>query len=220
MKKLISIGLIAFAAAMLPATTARGAVSLAFSDTSGSPTSVSITAGQSFTVTLSLTSTGPSVTAADYFLQIDNNGSGHFRVTNRDNTGSPISDLFKSNTGDNGANAGVLDTSASLLSPSNALDLGGSISNVNAPLGAGTYTVAQYTLTTDATLAPGTYTLSTMSLPGTGYEVGGPTFDDTAFDQHASYSITVTPAVGVGVPEPTGVALGLIGIIALAARRR
>jgi hypothetical protein len=214
--------LAAFAAALLiPATPARAAVSLSLSDNDSTPASVSVVRGSSFTVTAYVTSTSEKVTGVDYYLQTAGSAVGTLRLTGRDTSASQLSDLIRNNTGDNGSNAGVLDTSVSLLNPKNTLDLGASIANVSNALNAGTYALATYTILVDPSTAAGTYTLSTTSLAGTGWVGAAPLFTESSFGSQGTFTVTVTTGVGGGVvPEPTGAAVLLTGMIPLVLRRR
>ena len=217
-----SVGLLA--AAALTASSAQAAVSLSITGSGGS--SISLKPGSTFGVAVKVTSTAESLTGVDYFLSISGAAAGKIRLTARDLTGSSFSDANLSNTGDNGSNPGVLDTNFSLLNPKNSLDLGATLSNISAALPPNTganpasYLLANYTFSVDPTIAPGTYTLSTSSLAGSGVVTQAPNFTEMGFAQQGSFTVTVTPSVGgTPVPEPTGM-MALMGMGGLALRRR
>lgn len=185
----------------LLATPARAKVGLVLSDGDATPNSAIVVPGSTFTVTASLVSTAESVTGIDYYLQATGAAAGKFRITNRNIGSSPFSDLIKANVGDNGANAGILDTTMSLLNPRNGLDLGASIANVNLPVTPGTYVLATYTFSVPSGLAPGTYVISTTSDTGTGWVATAPLFNEAGFGSQGSFSVTVNPPL-TAVPEP------------------
>lgn len=221
MSKLLSRSLrllAAFAFMALCAADARAFVGLSLTDGDGTPSSTVVLPGSSFTVTASLLSTVEKITGVDYYLQITNNGAGKFRILDRNIGASQFSDLIKSDTGDNGANPGIEDATVSLLNPRNGLDLGAGIANVNSPLNAGSYTLATFTISVPSNVAPGTYVLSTMSDPGTGWVGTAPLFPESTFSQQGSFTITVN-GTGGSVPEPGGIALAT-GMIGLFLRRR
>ncbi|HYE18509.1 MAG TPA: PEP-CTERM sorting domain-containing protein [Tepidisphaeraceae bacterium] len=208
------------------ATPARATVALKLSDNDATPTAVSVAAGQTFTVTASLISTGEQVTGVDYYLSTPTSIAGKFRIKDRNNAGSSFSDLIKADAGDNAANPGVEDTNYSLISvrpgnaaPRNGLDLGASIANVGSPLSAGQYILAAYTITVASDTPAGTYTLSTTADAGTGWVGTAPFFNEAAFAAQGSFSVTVTQVVTPApIPEP-GV-LSLVGVAAMGLARR
>ena len=176
------------------ATPASALVRLELVDNDATPASTTVLPGASFTVTARLVSTQASeqITGADYYLSVSGAGAGKFRITGRDTTGSAFSDLIKANNGDNGANPGVLDAAFSVLNPRNALDLGASVTNVGAPNpGNSTHLLAFYTISVPSNTPTGTYTLSTLSEPGTGWVGAAPLFNEAAFSQHGSFTVTV-----------------------------
>jgi hypothetical protein len=217
-KSLKTAGFLVFSAGY--ATSATALVRLELVDNDATPTSTTVLPGASFTVTARLVSTLTSeqITGADYYLNVSGAAAGKFRITGRDTTGSTFSDLIKANSGDNGANPGVLDAAFSVLNPRNALDLGASIAYVNAPNpGNSTYLLAFYTISVPINTPNGTYALSTLSEPGTGWVGAAPLFNEAAFSQHGSFTVTVQAAGQV--PEPTG-ALAVAGAMMLGRRRR
>jgi hypothetical protein len=212
---------LAAALPLIVATPARAAVSLSLSDNDSNPTSVTVARGSSFTVTAYVTSTSEKLTGVDYYLQTSGSAVGKLRITGRDTSATQFSDLIRPNTGDNGSNAGVLDSSVSLLNAKNSLDLGGSLVNVSSAVGTGTYALATYTILVDASTSAGAYTLSTTSLAGTGWSGDVSTgFADGTFSSQGSFTVNVTTGVGTVVPEPTGAAMLLAGVLPLILRRR
>lgn len=202
----------------LLAIPARANVGLVLSDGDATPNSAIVVPGSTFTVTASLVSTAESVTGVDYYLQATGAAAGKFRITDRNIGSSPFSDLIKANAGDNGANAGILDSSVNMLNPRNGLDLGASIANVNLPVTPGTYVLATYTFSVPSGLAPGTYVISTTSDTGTGWVATAPLFNEAGFGSQGSFSVTVNSQV-TPVPEPaTGILLS--GIAGLLLRRK
>jgi hypothetical protein len=201
---------------------ASGLVRLELVDSDATPNSATVVAGQNFTVTARLVSTsaGEQITGVDYYLNVSGAAAGKFRLVDRNTSGSTFSDLIKANSGDNGANPGVLDTAFSVLNPRNALDLGASIANVNAPApGNNSYFLAFLTLSIPANMTPGTYTLTTTSEPGTGWVAGAPLFTESAFSQQGSFVVVVNASGSV--PEPVSLGfVGLGGVMMLARRKR
>jgi hypothetical protein len=206
------------ASSMLMAGNAHANVALTLSDGDSTPTSRVVVPGSTFTLTANLTSTTESITGVDYYLQAAGSGSGLFRITDRNIGSSPFSDLIKANTGDNGANAGILDATMSLLSPRNTLDLGASIANVNLPVTPGTYALATYTISVPSNISPGSYVISTTSDNGTGWVAQAPLFNESTFNQYGSFTVTVSQPISP-VPEPSA-GLAIAGVIALLSRRR
>jgi len=202
----------------LLAVPARANVGLALSDGDATPNSAIVIPGSTFTITASLLSTTESLTGVDYYLQATGAASGKFRITSRNIGSSPFSDLIKADTGDNGANAGILDTSVNLLNPRNGLDLGASVTNVNLPVAPGNYLLATYTISVPAGLSPGSYVISTTSDAGTGWVSTAPLFNEAGFNSQGSFTVTVNAPV-TPVPEPTS-GLAIAGVIGLLLRRR
>jgi len=216
-----------FALSVAWAAPARATVSLKLSDNDATPSSVSVIAGQSFTVTASLISTAEAVTGVDYYLTAPLSAAGKFRIVDRNITGSSFSDAIKPDAGDNNLNGGVEDSNFSLISvrpgnaaPRNALDLGASIANVGSPLTAGAYVLGTYTISVASDITPGTYTLATTSDSGTGWVSTAPLFNESAFAAHGSFNITIAPAAAP-IPEPATLSLiALAGLTTLSRRRR
>lgn len=146
--------LLALSLGLLAVNPASAVVSLAFGDTLGDPSEATVASGDSFSITLTLTSTAELTSALSYFLAVDGAGSGGFRITGLDVTGSGFADLV---TG-----TGIsLSSSDALLDPTNTFDLGGLADP--APNGAGSFLVAALTLQALPGLAPGVYTIRTDS---------------------------------------------------------
>jgi hypothetical protein len=196
------------AVAAFAASPAAAAVSLSITDGSGPPTSGTATRGTTFSFALNLVSTAEQTTGLAYFLETNAAGSGLFAIVDRNLAGSTYSDPAA-------VDAVVEAPASALLDPRNNNNLGASLANVNAANGAGTFLVANYTISVSATAPLGTYTIQTFSATGAGY--AGPAssgFANGDFAAPGTYAITV-------VPEP-GTAAGFIGVglAGLAARRR
>jgi hypothetical protein len=215
-KSLRSLSIAVFVA--LLATPARANVGLILSDGDATPGSTIVVPGSTFTVTASLVSTSESLTGVDYYLQATGAGTGKFRITGRNIASSPFSDLVKANVGDNGDNAGVLDSTMSLLNPRNGADLGASIANVNVPVTPGTYSLATYTFSVPSGTPAGTYVISTTSNSGTGWVATAPFFNEAEFASQGSFSVTVNTPI-TPVPEPAAAML-LAGVAGMLLRRR
>ena len=202
---------------------AQGAVNLGLFGSGSNPTSVSVSPGGTFSVTLNVSSTAEQLTGVDYYFSISGAAAGKVRLAGRDITGSPFSDTLKLDTGDNNQNPGILDSNYSLLSPQNGLDLGAAVANVNSALGPNgganpaAYLLAKYTFTLDSTIPAGNYSLSTFAYAGSGVVTQAPSFNEQSFSQQAAFSVVVTPVVGA--PEPTGM-MALLGLGGLVLRRR
>ena len=184
--------------ALLAAASAQGAVSLILSDNVGAPNSTTIAPGESFSVTLTLTSTAEATTGISYLLAAFGPGSGLFQVTARDVTGSAFGDLVTSD--------GIAFSAANaVLDPTNDNDLGGLADP--ASTGIGTYLVATLTIQSLPGITPGNYVISTSDA----------LILDDAFD-----SITVSQPTYevVVVPEPSAAAALSLGLAALVIRRR
>jgi hypothetical protein len=161
-------------------------VTATLTGSNGSST-VNITSNQSFTLTLTIQTNFVSG-GISYFFRSNAAGSGLFRITTFDATGSPYppSPLICSGPGD-----------PCLLDPSNNNDLGGAVHG--GTVSAGTYTIATFTFNTlNAPL--GQYTISTDRGIITDRSAGG--FADRPFTAVATINV---------VPEPSIVGLALFG---------
>ncbi len=176
----------------------RAAVFATFNDGSGDPTSVTINPGDEFTFSLFLSSTVEPLYGLTYFLTAST--SGLFRITGRDITGSPFSDLTNSNA------VALAPTNNLLNDILNNKDLGATVPILAVP--SGTHFVASLTLDSDASIPLGVYTISLRS-----DSVGV----DDVFDEYpisATYTVTVIPEPGVGM------LLGVAGLAGVLLRRR
>jgi len=195
MKLKSTILALAFGLALLTPQNAPAAYSLTLTDTVGDPNSIATTAGSQFSLTLTLFSTGDSSISVDYFLQVLGGGSGFFRLTGRDLSGSSFSQPVT-------ANNIALQSSRALLDPQNDDNLGASLLDPNSPNGAGSFLVANLTLLALPGIAPGIYTLGTF-----GASVGDGDFNDNPVPD-ASYRVRILgPAA---VPEAASSALLLL----------
>jgi hypothetical protein len=184
--------------ALLAVAPVEGAVSLVLSDTTGAPNSVTIVPGESFGVTLTLTSTAEATTGISYQLAAFGPGSGLFQVTARDVAGSPFGDLVTSD--------GIAFSAANaVLDPTNDHDLGGLVDPTST--GIGNYMVATLTIQALPGITPGTYLISTSDA-----FVLDESFDAITLSQ-PTYQVVV-------VPEPSAAAALSLGLAALVIRRR
>lgn len=170
----------------------------------GNPTSTSINPGDSFSVTISISS-APSETLAglSYFLTSAGPTTGVFQITGRDTISSSFSDLTTTNP--NVVLGGSLD-------PVNNNDLGGSLADVFSPIGPGTFFVSTINFSSLASTPVGVYTITFPSLTAS-YLNGA--LDEQSFSSLGSYTVTV-------IPEPTTMALlaGSLTAIMVLRRRR
>ena len=201
--------LAAFACVLAAASMASAQTAIfGFNDNNGAPDSGTYMPGDSFTFSINLTFTpGGSVQNLDglsyWFQQQNPSAPFFFAITNRDVTGSQFTDL---------QTPGL--TYPQTLSPSNAKDLGGFLPG-NAPaLGAGTYFIANLTISIDPSALPGVYLIENTT-------TGGKTSVITDDQGHtfpisqAIYTITI-------IPEPSSLALCATGfaLFAWVVRRR
>jgi hypothetical protein len=200
-KLTLGAGIIAFA---LSFDASHAAITLSLTDNDGNPTVAQVEQGSPFTVKVTLTSTAELTTGLSYFLEENSAGNPHLKIIARDITGSLYSEL----TSSNGA---VLGATASLLNPRNDFDLGAGIEDLNSPLGAGSYFVANITLLVLPTTPVGTYTLafSTNSVAAG----AGPNFAEIPVS-------TLQYSVVAQVPEPASALLLAAGGFLFTARSR
>ncbi|HEY1768700.1 MAG TPA: PEP-CTERM sorting domain-containing protein [Chthoniobacterales bacterium] len=166
------------------------------------------TPGSSFTFSIDLVFTpGGTITNLEgfsYWFQQNNASPYYFSITNRDITGSLFTDL---------QTPGL--SYPQNLSPINANDLGALLPVSTPAEGAGTYLVANLTIAIDPSTPIGVYTIQDVvsggktsfifNSSGTGFRIPA-----------SAFTITV-------VPEPTSIALvviGSLGVIALIVRNR
>jgi hypothetical protein len=160
---------------------------------------ISISAGEEFSLKLTLDvpyqSTGVSV-----YLETTS-GVGLFSITGRDTSLTPYVDLTTNSL--SGGNA--------LLNPRTA-DLGGTLINPTSPINAGTFQISTFTIRANATLSPGTYTLSTSDILST--------VQRTQAEGFSSGPVPPTTFTVNIVPEPGSVSLLLCGLLGLIGLRR
>ncbi len=201
--KLDSRILIAFIALFCGMERSLAAVTLTLEDSSLPAFSTTISPGQSFDVTAFLQIETESVVALTYTFTISASGSGFFSISARDTS---VADYINGTL--TTANAVILSGSNALLDPTNGTtvgteDLGASFD----PLSGGKFTLANFTISSSLSVAPGNYTLS-ISNGLVGFE------DFTGASPLTSpYTITV-------IPEPSAIALVGCGIAFLLWNRR
>jgi hypothetical protein len=224
----------AVALGMVSASNAFAGVSLLLTDGDASPSSTTVTAGNSFPVNVTVlsTSTAPAdqVIGFNYFLnQTSGPTPGVFTITSRNTSGggapganNPFS--FVINT-----DSQVLDNSGptfnATLNPRNNVDLGASLNDVTKAVGKNNtpfnpYLVAAYTLAVSPNAAPGVYTITTFSPAGQGYSDAQ--FNDRLFSAppaNTPYNQTFSVTV-VAAPEPTSAMLIGAVIVGFGFRRR
>lgn len=194
----MNIKLILSLGCLLAMPAAQAAVTLDLSDTAGNTNSVTITPGASFLVTLSFTSTAESTSGIQYFLEALGAASGQFKIIARDVAISAFSDLI---TGDDIA----LAAPNALLDTTNDNNLGGlTASGSN---GMGTFTIATFTIQSDATISSGNYMIGTNSALF---------LDENVNEISASQS---TYQISV-IPEPSSCLLLGLGLAGVVFRRR
>ncbi len=195
------------AALLLAAGIGHSAVMVTLTDNDGTPSVGSGDAGQPFSINVTLISGGDQTTGLTYFLTdpTASIGNEHFRLIGRDITGSPFSDLITTNGVALGAASATLD-------PDNNHDLGGSLADINVPLGAGTFHIANLMLLVLPTTPNGIYTIELT--PNTVAAGAGPGFPDTQV-QRFSYTVS-TPSV----PEPATAGLLMLGGLCFGTRTR
>ncbi len=179
-----------------------------YNDGNGTPNAGTYHPGDSFTFSINLAYTpGGTVNNLDgvsYWLQQQSPAGTpyNFAITLRDASGSQFSDL---------QSPGL--TYPQSLNPSNANDLGGILPGAATPLGAGTYFVANITVSISPTAAgTGTFVLSNTLLGGK-TSVISDSLGHTFAIPEADYTITM-------VPEPATWAAGLLLLGSLALLRR
>ena len=210
MKKYLITVIAALACSFGAITTSSGqTANFIYNDGNGTPDAGSYTPGSSFTFSINLGFTpGGAILNLEgfsYWFQQNNASPFNFSITLRDITGSMFTDLQTPAL-----------TYPQSLAPSNVKDLGALLPGPTG-IGAGTYFVANITISIDPSALPGVYTLQNVTS-------GGKTafmFNDagTGFAIPASaYTVTVLP-----VPEPGSIAFVVGGVGLLAAnfiRRR
>lgn len=214
------------AAIMLPFSWASAAVSLQFNNSNsnqvgGSPATLSGAPGSTITISLQLVSTAEGTTALDYWLsQFSGPMAGAFSITGRSYTLSDFPDASatdpqvtsstdtRSNSASSSGGDGIADN---VLNPRNGFDLGSVKNNSGVNFGAGTFQVANFTLTILPNAAAGLYQIRTFDYTGFGWS--NTTVQDQPFSAQAAININV-------VPEPSTWAFMVLGGISVLAATR
>jgi uncharacterized protein (TIGR03382 family) len=179
-----------------PSATALTGISLL--DSIGDPTKVSISPGDSFLVTLRLNASVEQLIGTTYSLVATGAGAGKFRLVARDVVGTVFSDLTTPNI------------SNTTLTEVASVDLGGTVQNFPTPAQPGNLFLADYTIVSDSTLAPGVYVLQA----GTNSIALDNAFNSLPLSS-STYQVTVVPEPGTAV-----LAFGGLGVLSAMMRRR
>ena len=131
-----------------------------------------------------------------WFEQQNPSAPFNFAITNRNLSASPFSDP-QSNL-----------TYPQNMTPANAKDLGGTTPDLSGD-GAGTYLVANLTISIAASAAPGTYVIENTTTAASKQSVITDSNGDTFAIPQSTYTITV-------VPEPSSLGLLVLGLSTLA----
>jgi hypothetical protein len=204
MKKLLITILAALSCSLAAVSTSSAqTANFIYNDGNGTPNAGSYTPGSSFTFSINLGFTpGGAITNLEgysYWFQQNNPSPFYFAITLRDITGSMFTDLQTPAI-----------TYPQSLAPSNVKDLGALLPGPTG-IGAGTYFVANITISIDPSALPGVYTLQNVTSGGKTAFIFNDTGTGFAIPASA-YTVTVLP-----VPEPSSVAFVLGGVGVLAA---
>lgn len=204
---LIAAAILAIIFSVVPIGRAQSATFL-YDDGTGTPNAGAYAPGDSFNFSIDLAFTpGGSVANLEglsYWFETANpNPPFSFAITLRDITGSPFTDL---------QTPGL--AYPQLLAPQNTSDLGGLLGIGQPPLNAGSYFVANISISIDGGAAPGTYVIQNVTTGGRTSVITDAS-GNTAPISQAGYTVTV-------VPEPATLPLAAVGLagLACAVRRR
>ena len=171
------------------AAPALATVSLTLSDNDATPGFKLIGAGESLNFTVRLTATSESTAGVDYYLTTPN-GSGFFRITDRNTAGGMYNDpLYFTDTT-------VESSPSNILNPRNDNDLGGLATSTLPPSTGNGYLVANYTILVDPATPNGTYTINTTVANANEGWIDGSS-GEHPFNNHGTFTIQVPePAAG------------------------
>lgn len=184
-------------------TMTHASVLLDFNDGTGTPNAVTINSGDAFSFNIFLTSTSEQTVGLSYFFLEStvanplNPGSGMFTITGRTITGTPFTELQTSNTT-------FLSASNAVLDPQNNSDAGAIEPDLTAQP-AGTYFIANFTIQSSVSVAPGTYQINFVNAPNTVYL--DQDLNAQSFDSLGTYTVTVVPEPSAAVMLGAGCAI-------------
>ena len=166
------------------------------------PSTTTLAPGDDFTLTLSLSTDTEKVSGVSYQLAVNAAGAGEFYLSARDTSAAQLTYWTTDNSE-------LLKPAAAQLAPYNAKDIGATASDLENLPGPGTISLCTLTVSSLATVAPGTYTFSLYNFAA---------FDESFSEYAVSYApftMTVT-----AVPEPGCLALLLLATSMLLRRCR
>lgn len=191
-----AVPLIVTAASLFAVPSANGLTGISLSDTGGDPNKISISPGDNFVVSMRLSATVEQLIGTTYSLVAPGAGAGKFTLVTRSVVGTLFSDLTASNV------------SNTVLTSTATVDLGGLVVNLAVPAQPGTLFLADYTISSSPTLAPGVYLLQA----GTNSVALDSAFTSLPLST-STYEVTV-------IPEPGVASLALAGLGMISALKR
>lgn len=183
--------------------------SFTFDDGTAPADQGSYPAGATFTFAINLTfAPGGSVANLDglsyWFEQQSPLAPFNFAITNRDASASQFNDVDRL-------------TYPQSLTPSNSTDLGGFTDAISGA-GAGTYFIANVTVSISPSAAPGTYIIENVTAAGGKQSVISDDLGHTAPISHTTYTVTVVPFTITVVPGSGSITLQCQGVPLMANR--